>query len=222
MWVVRLCFWPCPLASSLDKLAWTRHLRTHGLDDFEIKRWAIWRGHPIDRSKQKIQQYRRRATRMCFEPLSLLCRVHFAMRIKDWKLATLVLICRMVFRSSLIYDLQMTSCFSDGQPWKYGNCWTAWWPSCRKWVFCWMPTSEVKCPFVFTCALHGLPAGIEVSLHLNADKTVILPGQSQPLSTITTDHGITLRVLPGKVTQKWLGCMLIASEKNFWDLQFHL
>ena len=75
VWVVILCFWPCPLASTLDKLVWTRHLRTLGLDDFEIKLWAIWRGRPIDRSKHKIQHYRRRAARICFEPSSLLCRV---------------------------------------------------------------------------------------------------------------------------------------------------
>ena len=47
----------------------------------------------------------------------------------------------------------------------------------------------------------------EVGLLLNADKTVILTSQSQPPSTITIDHGVTLRVLPGNVAQKWLGCM---------------
>ena len=62
----------------------------------------------------------------------------------------------------------------------------------------------------------------EVGLLLNADKTVILPSQSQPPSTITIDHGITLRVLPGKVARKWLGCRLIASEEKILDLQFHL
>ena len=63
----------------------------------------------------------------------------------------------------------------------------------------------------------------EVGLLLNADKTVILTSQSQPPSTITIDHGVTLRVLPGNVAQKWLGCMLAAygSEQNFLDLQFH-
>ena len=35
-------------------------------------------------------------------------------------------------------------------------------------------------------------------------------GQRQPPSTITTDHGIKLRVLPGNIAQKWLGCMLTA------------
>ena len=64
----------------------------------------------------------------------------------------------------------------------------------------------------------------EVGLLLNADKTVVLTSQSQPPSTLTTDHGITLRVLPGNVAQKWLGCMLTSygSEQNFLDLQFHL
>ena len=47
----------------------------------------------------------------------------------------------------------------------------------------------------------------EVGLLLNADKTVILTSQNQPPSTITIDHGVTLRVLPGYVAQKWLGCM---------------
>ena len=63
----------------------------------------------------------------------------------------------------------------------------------------------------------------EVGLLLNADKPVILTSQSQPPSTITIDHGVTLRVLPGNVAQKWLGCMLAAygSEQNFWDLEFH-
>ena len=42
----------------------------------------------------------------------------------------------------------------------------------------------------------------EVGLVLNADKTVIFATQSQPPSTITTDHGLTLRVLPGNVAQR--------------------
>ena len=50
----------------------------------------------------------------------------------------------------------------------------------------------------------------EVGLVLNANKTVSLTSQSQSPSTITTDHGITLRVLPGNVAQKWFGCMLTA------------
>ena len=64
----------------------------------------------------------------------------------------------------------------------------------------------------------------EVGLVLNADKTVVLTTQSQPPSTITTDHGITLRVLSGNVAQKWLGCMLSAygSEQKCLDLQYHL
>ena len=41
----------------------------------------------------------------------------------------------------------------------------------------------------------------EVGLVLNADKTVFFTTQSQPPSTITTDHGLTLRVLPGNVAQ---------------------
>ena len=59
---------------------------------------------------------------------------------------------------------------------------------------------------------------------MEADKTVVLTSQSQPPSTITIDHGVTLRVLPGNVAQKWLGCMLAAygSEQKFLDLQFHL
>ena len=64
----------------------------------------------------------------------------------------------------------------------------------------------------------------EVGLLLNADKTVVLTSQSQPPSTITTEHGITLKVLPGNVAQKWLGCMLTAfgSEQKSLDLQYHL
>ena len=42
------------------------------------------------------------------------------------------------------------------------------------------------------------------------DETVVLPSHSQPPSTITTDHGIRLTVLPGNVAQRWLGCMLTA------------
>ena len=59
---------------------------------------------------------------------------------------------------------------------------------------------------------------------LNADKTVILTTQRQPPSTITTDHGLTLRVLSGNVAQKWLGCMLSAygSEQKFLNGQYHL
>ena len=50
----------------------------------------------------------------------------------------------------------------------------------------------------------------EVGLLLNDDQTVVLTSQSQTPSTITTEHGITLRVLPGNVAQKWLGCMSTA------------
>ena len=64
----------------------------------------------------------------------------------------------------------------------------------------------------------------EVGLLLNADKTVVLTSQSQPPSTITTEHGITLKVLPGNVAKKWLGCVLTAygSEQKNLDLQYHL
>ena len=92
VWVGKFRFvqgiWPCPSASTLERFAWTRHLRTHDLDDFEFIRCAIWRGHRIDRSKQKIQHYRRRAARMCFEPSSLLCRVticHAEMENESWR-----------------------------------------------------------------------------------------------------------------------------------------
>ena len=46
-------------------------------------------------------------------------------------------------------------------------------------------------------------------------------GQRQPHSTITTDHGIKLRVLPGNVAQKWLGCMVTAhaSEQKIFGSQ---
>ena len=50
----------------------------------------------------------------------------------------------------------------------------------------------------------------EMGLLLNADKSVILTRQRQPPSTITTEHRIKFKVLPGNVAQKWLGCMLIA------------
>ena len=53
---------------------------------------------------------------------------------------------------------------------------------------------------------------------------LIFTSQSQPPSTITIDHGITLRVLQGNLAQKWLGCMLTAygSEQKILDPQFHL
>ena len=79
--------WPRPLASTLEKFAWTRHLRTHGLDDFEVIWRAIWRGHRIVRSKQKIQHHWRRATRMCFELSPLLRRVtvcYAEMQTESW------------------------------------------------------------------------------------------------------------------------------------------
>ena len=41
---------------------------------------------------------------------------------------------------------------------------------------------------------------------------MILTTQSQPPSTITTDHGITLRVLSGNVAQKW--CRLETNEQH--------
>ena len=61
-----------------------------------------------------------------------------------------------------------------------------------------------------------------MGLLLNADKTVIWISQSQPASIITIDHGVTLRVLPGNVAQKWLGCMLAATDrnKNIWTCNF--
>ena len=64
----------------------------------------------------------------------------------------------------------------------------------------------------------------EVGPVLNADKTVVSTSQSQPPVTITTEHGITLKVLPGNFAQKWLGCMLSAygSEQKSLDLQYHL
>ena len=64
----------------------------------------------------------------------------------------------------------------------------------------------------------------EVGLLLTADKTVAWTSQSQPPSTITTEHGITLKILPGNVAQKWLGCMVTAygSEQKTLDLQYHL
>ena len=63
----------------------------------------------------------------------------------------------------------------------------------------------------------------EVGPVLNADKTVVSTSQSQPPLTITTEHGITLKVLPGNFAQKWLGCMLSAygSEQKSLDLQYH-
>ena len=50
----------------------------------------------------------------------------------------------------------------------------------------------------------------EVGLLFNADKTVVLTSPTQPPSTITTEHGLTLKVLPGNVALKCLGCMLTA------------
>ena len=50
----------------------------------------------------------------------------------------------------------------------------------------------------------------EVGLLLNANKTAVLTSQSQPPSTTRTEHGITLKILPGNVAQKWLGCMVTA------------
>ena len=59
----------------------------------------------------------------------------------------------------------------------------------------------------------------EVRLLLNAEKDMFSTSQSQPPSTITTDHGITLRVLSGDVAQRWCGCMLTAhgSEQRFLE-----
>ena len=50
----------------------------------------------------------------------------------------------------------------------------------------------------------------ESGLVLNADKGVILTSQSQPPSTVTTDHGIAVIGLSGNVAQKWLGCFSTA------------
>ena len=68
-----------------------------------------------------------------------------------------------------------------------------------------------------------------VGLLLNAAEMVVLTSQSPPLSTITTDHRITVRVPPGNVAQKWFGCIFIAyglkQKKNAWIfffLQYHL
>jgi len=58
-----------------------------------------------------------------------------------------------------------------------------------------------------------------VGVLLNAAKIVVLTSQNLPLSTITTDHKITLTVPPGNVAQKWLGCILIAyglEQKKPW------
>ena len=58
--------------------------------------------------------------------------------------------------------------------------------------------------------LDSLVAALsEVGLLWNADKTVVVTSQGQPPLTITTAHGITLKVLPS-VAQNWLGCVLIA------------
>ena len=46
---------------------------------------------------------------------------------------------------------------------------------------------------------------LEVGLVLNADKTVFLTSQSQPPSTITTDHGITLKMLTAYGSEKNIG-----------------
>ena len=60
-----------------------------------------------------------------------------------------------------------------------------------------------------------------MSLVLNADNTAHFTGPSQPPSTITTDCGITLRVLSHNVAQKWLSCMLSAyGSKLFYTAPF--
>ena len=50
----------------------------------------------------------------------------------------------------------------------------------------------------------------EVVFLLNAEETVVMTSQINRLRTIRTDHGIIVRVLPGNVAQKCLGCMLTA------------
>ena len=47
----------------------------------------------------------------------------------------------------------------------------------------------------------------EVGLLLNADKTVVLTSQSQPPSTITTEHGITLQSCQATSHRSgWVAC----------------
>lgn len=56
-------------------------------------------------------------------------------------------------------------------------------------------------------------------LHTNFKPTLLLRRiKSQPPWTITTDHGITLKVLPGNVAQKWLGCMFTVLCVRMCDL----
>ena len=87
--------WPCPLASTLEKYAWTRHLRTHDLDDFEIIRRAIWRGHRIDRVEAENSTLQAACGKDVFWVLvSFVPCYSLPCGNGEWKLATLVLICR--------------------------------------------------------------------------------------------------------------------------------
>ena len=88
VWVASL-----DLSKAFDRVHWPalwKGLLEQGISEhmiwmnFEIIRWAIWRGHRIDRSKQKIQHYRRCAARMCLSPRLFCAVLQFAMR--KWRM----------------------------------------------------------------------------------------------------------------------------------------
>ena len=65
----------------------------------------------------------------------------------------------------------------------------------------------------------------EVDLLCNADNTVVLTSQSQPPSTITTEHGIRLKVRQATSHRNgWVACQLRMEDRNKknLDLQYHL
>ena len=72
-----------------------------------------------------------------------------------------------------------------------------------KYFFC------VQTP-LFTCAFHGPPSGIQVSL------------THSPV--LATDGALKLAILQRNVGQKWLGYMLAAegSQSQHIDLEYHL
>ena len=174
------------------------NLPTHGFDSFVIIRPAIWSRHRIAKSKLKIQHHWRRVTSMCFEPSFLLGRVT---------------VCHALMQIESLW-LWIWFVGWDAAPHRF---------TIRGWhlVFCTIGYGSAKT----VGYLGGRVAGAgSWCLVLNADKSVILTSQTQPPSTITTDHGSTLKVLSGNVAQKWSGCMLTVhgSEQKFLDLQYYL
>ena len=76
--------WPSPLASTLEKLAWTRHLKTQNTGFGWYRHYMTGN---LERSSDRQVGAKNSPPRMCFEPLSLLHRVavcHAEMDIESW------------------------------------------------------------------------------------------------------------------------------------------